>query len=163
MSIANSSTLCSFRHKLHKRSPSDQEVQTCQQRVSVWIQIAIYHHQDQSREAGFSSPPQPPSHLLCSYLTFLVLDLQSICQGCYLLPMIQAAALPAAAISWYEARGARRFLWTCWHLESSNYCHMLEKPSPKGQRKAWAVFVTPEASWMVSETSAMGRESIKIP
>lgn len=39
-----------------KLSPSDQEMQKWRKTISVWIQIAIYHHQDQSRVVGFNTP-----------------------------------------------------------------------------------------------------------
>lgn len=42
-----------------------------------------------------SALPPPPSHLLCSFLTLLVLDLQSICQGC--LSAIHAPGIRSAS------------------------------------------------------------------
>lgn len=44
---------CIFTCKL---SPSGQEMQKRRKTISVWMQIAIYHHQDQSMLVSFSAP-----------------------------------------------------------------------------------------------------------
>lgn len=86
-----------------KLSPSDKEMQKWQKTISVWIEIAIYHQQDQSRLVWAA----PSSHS-CSSLTFLTLDLESSSAGCYLLSLPQAA-IPQQPLS----AGTRRELPAC--------------------------------------------------